>query len=137
MVEVTGLTITLAPGHYWLNVTPVGNGTGRSFNSTTSGANCVGTPCGSDFSAFFNSTYFGSYFTNTCDNDPCLGGFSNGVIGTVVPEPATVALLIGGIGALLIALRRRRGATFRVFFYDSRRFWLAIFGLPAHSRREK
>src|ERR1700736_525010 len=41
MVEVTGLNVFLpmlpSGQHYWLNVTPVGNGTGRSFNSTTSG----------------------------------------------------------------------------------------------------
>ena len=107
MVEVTGLNVflpTLPSGqHYWLNVTPVGNGTGRSFNSTTSGANCVGSPCGNDMNAFFNSNGL-AYFT------PLPYDFSDGVIGTVVPEPATVALLTCGLGALLIALRRRRGA---------------------------
>jgi hypothetical protein len=86
MVEVTGINVTLVPGHYWLNVTPVGNGTGRSFNSTTSGANCVGTPCGNDQNAFFNSTYFGTYFTSTA-NEGQPYDFSNGVIGTAVPGP--------------------------------------------------
>jgi hypothetical protein len=108
MVEVTGLNIFLpmlpSGQHYWLNVTPVGNGTGRSFNSTTSGTNCVGTPCGNDGNSFFNSSYIGNYFTGPGDTD-----FSNGVIGNVIPEPATVALLTCGVGALLIARRRRRG----------------------------
>jgi hypothetical protein len=112
MVEVTGLNIFLPMlplgQHYWLNVTPVGNGTGRFFNSNTSGAHCVGTPCGNDQNAFFNSTYFGAYFTSTA-NEGQPYDYSNGVIGTVVPEPATVALLICGVGALLIAFRRRRG----------------------------
>jgi hypothetical protein len=94
--------------HYWLNVTPVGNGTGRSWNSTTSGTNCVGTPCGNDQNAFFNSTFFGTYFTST-SNEGQPYDYSNGVIGNVVPEPATVALLTFGVGALLIALRRRLG----------------------------
>ena len=73
MVEVTGLNVFLpmlpSGQHYWLNVTPVGNGTGRSFNSTTSGTNCVGTPCGNDQNAFFNSTYFGAYLAtyNQCN----------------------------------------------------------------------
>jgi hypothetical protein len=109
MVEVTGLNVFLPMlplgQHYWLNVTPVGNGTGGSYNSWTSGTNCVGTPCigGNEF---FNSSYFGVFF-----QDPFLEqeyGFSNGVIGTVVPEPATVALLTCGLGALLIVVRSRR-----------------------------
>jgi hypothetical protein len=113
-VEVIGLNIFLpampSGQHYWLNVTPVGNGTGLSFNSATFGDNCVGTPCGNDDNAFFNSTTFGYYFRNTVH--VCTGcvDFSMGVIGTVVPEPATVALLTCGVGALLIAARRRRRA---------------------------
>jgi hypothetical protein len=106
MVEVTGLNVFLpmlpSGQHYWLNVTPVGNGTGRSFNSTTSGTNCVGTPCGNGMGAFFNSSEFGVFFGGPS------GDYSNGVIGNVVPEPATVALLTCGVGALLIAVRRRR-----------------------------
>jgi hypothetical protein len=113
MVEVTGLNVFLpmlpSGRHYWLNITPVGNGAGRSFNTTTSGANCVGSPCGNDQNAFFNSTFFGAYFTSTA-NEGEPTDFSNGVIGTVVPEPATVALVTCGVGALLIALRHRRGA---------------------------
>src|ERR1700730_3662587 len=110
MVEVTGLSITLNPlpvgQHYWLNVTPVGDGTGRSYNSTTSGANCVGTPCGNDMNNFFNSTYFGAFFQPIFTEQS--EDFSMGVIGSVIPEPATIALLICGVGALLIALRLGR-----------------------------
>ena len=108
-VEVTSLNVHLNPGTYWLNVTPVGNGTGRSFNSTTSGAHCVGTPCGNDQNAFFNSTFFGTNFTSTA-NEAQPYDYSMGVIGMVVPEPTTVALLTCGVGALLIALRRWHGA---------------------------
>ncbi len=56
MAEVTGLNLDLVPGVYWLNVTPIGNGTGHSFNTTTSGANCVGMPCGNDGMSWFDST---------------------------------------------------------------------------------
>jgi hypothetical protein len=109
MIEVTGLNVSLpmlpSGQFYWLNVTPVGNGTGRSFNSTTSGTNCVGTPGGNDGNAFFNSTYFGAFFQPFAQ-DP-LPDFSMGVIGTVVPEPATVALLVCGLGTLVIVLGGR------------------------------
>src|SRR6202043_3389721 len=41
MVEVTGLNVFLpilpSGQHYWLNVTPVGNGAGQSYKSPTSG----------------------------------------------------------------------------------------------------
>jgi hypothetical protein len=108
MVTVTGLSINLVAGtRYWLNVTPTDGGTGRSFNSATSGAGCVGTPCGNNQNAFFNSSYFGAFFLPTsAEGQPY--DFSNGVIG--VPEPATIALLTCGVGALLIAVRRRRSS---------------------------
>jgi hypothetical protein len=111
-IEVIGLNVFLpmlpSGQHYWLNVTPVGNGTARSFNSTTSGFNCVGSPCGNDNNAFFNSTYWGSYFTSTSNVCSGCSDFSNGVIGTVVPEPGTVALLTCGVGTFLVARRSRR-----------------------------
>jgi len=81
MVEVTGLNVSLAPGTYFLNVTPVGDLTGRSFDSTTSGTNCVGTPCGNNQNAFFNSNFFGANFTSTA-NEGQPSDFSMGVNGT-------------------------------------------------------
>jgi len=100
-VEVTGLNIFLpalpAGQHYWLNVTPIGNGTGRSLNTTTSGAMAVGNPPGNDGLSWFRPG------TGFSPDD-----FSMGVIGTVVPEPTTVALVTCSVGALLMAVRRRR-----------------------------
>jgi hypothetical protein len=71
MIEVTGLAVHLpaSANHYWLNVTPIGDGTGRWFDSNTSGANCVGTPCGNDQNAFWNCS-------------PVPEDFSMGVIGS-------------------------------------------------------
>jgi len=84
MVEVTGLSVHLDPGTYFLNVTPVDNlDGGRSFNSTTLGANCVGTPCGNDQNAFFDSTLFGFVFEPTLNLCSQCGDFSMGVNGTV------------------------------------------------------
>src|SRR5207248_4714570 len=94
MVEVTGVNVNLPPGTYWLNVTPIGNLTGRSFDSTTSGANCVGTPCGNDQNAFFNSNFFGANFTSTA-NEGQPYDFSMGVNGIVgscgTPTPTATA----------------------------------------------
>jgi hypothetical protein len=115
-VEVSGLSLSLphlASGFYWLNVTPVpaAGSSGQSFNSTTSGTNCVGTPCAGDSNSFWNSSSFGVFFGPASDNGIAPpADFSMGVIGTV-PEPATVALLTCGVGALLIAVRRRRRAS--------------------------
>jgi hypothetical protein len=81
-VLVDGLDITLAPGTYWLNVTPVGDLTGRSFDSTTSGFDCVGTPCGNDDTAFLDSNFFGANFEPVADFGSQFHDFSMGVIGT-------------------------------------------------------
>src|SRR6266513_2453279 len=81
MVEVTGLNVNLPPGTYFLNVTVVGDLTGRSFDSTTSGTNCVGTPCGNNQNAFFNSNFFGANFTSTA-NEGQPTDFSMGVEGS-------------------------------------------------------
>jgi len=96
-IEVTGLAVHLpfsAP--YWLNVTPIGDGTGRSFDSITSGANCAGTPCGNDQNAFFSSSG-PPPFGPSCS--PVPEDFSMGVIGsgsgggtpTPTPTPSPTA----------------------------------------------
>jgi hypothetical protein len=92
MVEVTGLNVNLpalpAGQFYWLNVTPIGDGGGRSFNSTTSGANCAGLPCGNDNNSFWNSSFFGANFitgTDATGLNPC--DFSMGVNGTLAASP--------------------------------------------------
>jgi hypothetical protein len=93
MVEVAGLSVHLDQGDYFLNVTPTGDLTGRSFDSTTSGANCVGTPCGDNMNAFFDSNFFGFVFTST--GNPAIGqpyDFSMGVNGTVSGGGGDLAL---------------------------------------------
>ncbi|MBA3650094.1 MAG: hypothetical protein H0W66_01095 [Chthoniobacterales bacterium] len=84
MVEVTGLSVHLDLGTYHLNVTPIGNLDGnRSFDSTTSGANCIGTPCGDNDNAFLDSTLFGAVFEPVADFGSQFHDFSMGVNGTV------------------------------------------------------
>jgi hypothetical protein len=94
--------VALGAGTYHMALSPIGNGTGRGFVQTTSGANSVGTPGGNNDNSFFYSVYFGSNYGRAGDQ---LGinpaDFSYGV---VVPAPASAALL--GLGAL-VARRRR------------------------------
>jgi hypothetical protein len=92
-IEVTGLNVSLVEGHYWLNVTPIGDLTGRSFDSTTSGANCVGMPCGNNQNAFFDSNFFVANFTSTANEgepyDYSMG--VNGTTGCGTPSPTPTA----------------------------------------------
>ena len=80
-VEVPDLNVHLDQGTYWLNVTPIGDLTGRSFDSTTDGANCVGTPCGNNDTAFLDSNFFGANFEPVADFGSQFHDFSMGVKG--------------------------------------------------------
>ena len=106
-VQALNLNIHLAPGTYFLNVTPVGNGFGRSFDSETSGAGCVGTPCGNNGNSFFDSNFSGAHYQGPLPVD-----FSMGVIGTVVPEPPPWAMMAMGavvlIGVQQLCRRRKK-----------------------------
>src|SRR4029077_14390229 len=67
-VQVIGLSLYLPPGNgYFLNVTPIGDLSGRSFVSTTSGANAVGEPPGNNQNAFIDSNIFNLIFQSTAD----------------------------------------------------------------------
>ena len=83
--EVTvPVDVHLDPGTYWLHVTPIGNLDGnRSFNSTTDGTNCVGTPCGNDAMSYLDSDLFGANFEPTSDFGSQFHDFSMGVIGEI------------------------------------------------------
>ncbi|VAX41997.1 hypothetical protein MNBD_PLANCTO03-2448 [hydrothermal vent metagenome] len=79
----------------------IGNGGGRAFVQTTSGANSVGSPI-SNGNAYFFSNQFGTNYGNVSDQLGFDADFSYGVN---IPAPASVALL--GLGGL-VATRRRR-----------------------------
>ena len=83
-VEVPGLSVFLpnTGGNYHLNVTPIGDLTGRSFDSNTDGANAIGQPPGNNQNAFFTSDFFGAFFQPTAEQGEDTD-FSMGVNGTV------------------------------------------------------
>jgi hypothetical protein len=106
-VSVDGLNVTLGPGTYWLTCVPIDSGSGRSFVSTTSGANSIGLLPGN---SFFDSPFFNVSFGNAGDQ---LGGgafdFSMGVDGhAAVPAPAGVQLGIIGAAVALTGYYLRR-----------------------------
>jgi len=98
--------IVLGPGTYWLMVAP--SSPGVSFVSTTSGANCVGTPCGTGNNSFLDAVDFAAFF-NPATDYLSPADFSMGVIGTssAVPEPSSLIMLGTGLAALAGAARRR------------------------------
>jgi hypothetical protein len=101
--------IVLGPGTYWLMVAP--SSIGVSFVTSTSGANCVGSPCGTGNNSFFTSADYFAYF------EPATyflapADFSMGVIGTssTTPEPSSLIMLGSGVLAMAGIVRRRLGA---------------------------
>lgn len=81
-VTVSGLSVHLDPGTYFLLVSPIGTG-GISYVSTTSGANCVGLPCGNNDNSFFDSDFFGVNFGPASDQiGSSPADFSMGMNGT-------------------------------------------------------
>ncbi|MGA9452932.1 MAG: PEP-CTERM sorting domain-containing protein [Verrucomicrobiia bacterium] len=106
-IQITGLNVYLAPGTYWLSVSPfVGNdpissGMFRSYVSVTTGANAIGEPAGDNGNGFIYWPYAGyNYAPNFFNQD-----YSMGVAGTVVPEPSTLALI--GIASIGLVSRMR------------------------------
>lgn len=98
--------VMLGPGTYWLMVAP--SSTGVSFVSTTSGANCVGVPCGTGSNSFFTSADYSAYFEPATDI-LIPADFSMGVVGTfsAVPEPSSLVMLGSGLMAIGGVIRRR------------------------------
>ena len=109
-IEVSGLNVFLSPGTYWLTVAPIDLGSGRSFISTTSGLNAVGMPSGDNDNSFFTADYWSRNFYPArleIGTDPA--DFSMGVKGHVIPEPATLSLLMLGLFGFVFARGKRRG----------------------------
>ncbi|MBS1834762.1 MAG: hypothetical protein JST65_18735 [Acidobacteria bacterium] len=109
-VSVSGLSLTLAPGTYWLTVTPQDAGAqARSFMSSTAGLNSIG-PVLQNV-AYFTSSHFGANFSNANDwSLTPLSAFSAGVninAPSSVPEPAEISFLLLGTTGIAVSVRRR------------------------------
>jgi hypothetical protein len=106
----TPVGVVLGSGTYWLMVRPVDSGAGRSFVSTTSGANSVGA-IGNNGNSFFDSTFFGTNFEPAGSVLGADADFSMGVEGfhgtAAVPEGSTLGLIGAGLVPLAFGLRRR------------------------------
>jgi hypothetical protein len=99
-IAVSGLSVVLNPGTYWLSVTPDTDGADAYwYNDTTSGASAVGTPPGNDGNSYWSSAYLGYSFASVGTLEG--GGnwdFSMGLTGASAaiptPEPSSVTLII-------------------------------------------
>jgi hypothetical protein len=99
--------VTLAPGTYWLTVSPDNAGQNSSYILATNGTNAVGMPPGNDGNSYFSSTSGPVMF------QPVGSGagpdFSMGVTGIeAVPEPSTIfASILTACCAIWPVIRRR------------------------------
>lgn len=116
-VVVSGLSINLSAGTYWLGVAPVvTDNTLVSYVATTSGANAIGSPLAQNGNAFLNGATFSANFEAASDfitNGDSANGpdFSEGVMTNSTPEPST-GILVGG-AAILAGLFRFRARSKR------------------------
>jgi hypothetical protein len=153
-IQVSGLALDLAPGTYWLAVTPHGlGGPESSLNSVTDGLNAIGSPPGNNGNAFLNSPLLAADF-EALDDIFGFPDFSMGVAGQVlgaqaVPAPASLVLTALGLASLPVwssTMKRRtrqRPGSARVFRgrrpdhdgdRDEHRGALAVRGAPPPAR---
>lgn len=116
-VSVAGLNVSLNEGKYWLGLAPDVDGEEwLPYIATTSGANAVGTPAGTNGNAFYTGWYGGTnyseYFIPSTDVSSGMLDFSMGVQGTpkVVPEPLSTLLFVVGGGVIAASRKLRRRA---------------------------
>jgi hypothetical protein len=109
-VRVSGLSINLSPGKYWLAVYPDDHNLDYYVVTGTLGTNAIGSPQGNNGNSFTRSTVNGYYY-NPTEYDWFTYDVSMGVDGqylNTVPEPGLLTALGLGITGLFGLQRRRR-----------------------------
>lgn len=112
-IEISGLNVFLAPGIYWLSVSPVvgyddrSDGYFRSYNSMTYGLNAINRPPSAVGNGLLNAAYF-TYDFKEVEADHSMG--VSGVVGvSTVPEPSSLPLaIVAGLSVLGHSVCRRR-----------------------------
>lgn len=111
--ELSGLSISLSPGEYWLGLRVVDSYSLPAFLVTTSGQNAFAADL--DGTGIWDAPGAGlDYWQVPPWNDGTSHDFSMGALGTsaealdVVPEPTSFALLALGLGALSAKSHRRK-----------------------------
>ncbi len=95
-ITTVDLDVSLTSGEYWMSLAPISD---RHVTVvTTSGVNGIGSPLGNG-NAFWNAPWFGAHFVPV---EEVLGGhrnwdFSYGIIGTPVPAPGAILVLLPGL----------------------------------------
>jgi hypothetical protein len=97
---ISGLNVDLAPGTYWLGVSPFISDSGSAAISSTEGLNAIGSPLGSAGTVFYGTLQGTDLLPATGAGAGPIDDVSMGVDGVATPEPSPFVPL----GAVFIAL---------------------------------
>jgi len=110
---ITGLNVDLAPGTYWLGVSPFISDSGQGDISSTEGGNSIGAPLGSAGTVFYGTTQGTGLLPASDAGAGPIDDVSVGVDGVAAPEPSfffplSAALIAVCLGRLLQQRTQRR-----------------------------
>jgi hypothetical protein len=98
--------VDLAPGTYWLAVSPFVSSSGSAAISSTEGQNAIGTPLGSNGVVYVGTPQGTDLIPATDFGAGPIDDVSMGVDGTATPEPSPF-LPLCAVAAAVCLIRRR------------------------------